>query len=216
VSGEVKLYRSAKAPARMATLRIALAAGVVAVLWGGYHSHWSWTGINGQTATLWDWINLLLVPITVGTLPIWLSKRRRLRRTGTAAAATVLILFAALVVAGYTVPWGWTGFEGNALWDWINLLLLPLVIATFPVWAEIRRELRIHHRVLLIALLAGFVLAAVGGYVWDWGWTGFRGNTLWDWLHLLLLPIAIPAILLPAAVAITSSALTQREGEAGG
>jgi hypothetical protein len=200
---------------RPATLRIVLAAAVVAVLWGGYHSHWSWTGINGHTATLWDWISLLLVPITVGTLPIWLAKRRRLGRTALAVVVVLLAVFAAVVVAGYEVPWNWTGFSDNKLWDWINLLLLPLVIATFPIWPEIRRELRMHHRLLLIALLAGFLVAAVGGYVWDWGWTGFRGNTLWDWLHLLLLPIAIPAILLPAAVAITTAALVEDEAEAG-
>jgi hypothetical protein len=196
-------------PARVATIRIVLAVVVVAVLWGGYHSHWSWTGINGHTATLWDWISLLLVPVTVATLPIWLSKRDRLDRTRRLAALTLLAVFAAFVVAGYTVPWGWTGFEDNKLWDWINLLLLPLVIATFPVWPQIRRELRLHHRILIVALLAAFVVAAVGGYVWDWGWTGFRGNTLWDWLHLLLLPIAIPALLLPAALAITAGALME-------
>ena len=35
------------------------------VLWGGYSQHWSWTGINGQTATLWDWLHLLLLPLLV-------------------------------------------------------------------------------------------------------------------------------------------------------
>jgi hypothetical protein len=26
-----------------------------------------------------------------------------------------------------------------------------------------------------------------------WHWTGFVGNTLWDWLQMLLVPFAIPA-----------------------
>jgi hypothetical protein len=26
---------------------------------------WSWTGINGATATLWDWLHLLLLPTVV-------------------------------------------------------------------------------------------------------------------------------------------------------
>ena len=205
--GPISVHRTARRPVPVATIRIALAVAVVAVLWGGYHSHWSWTGINGSTATLWDWINLLLVPVTVATLPIWVAKRDKLDRTHLTAAALVLAAFVAFVVAGYAVPWAWTGFEGNKLWDWISLLLLPLVIATFPIWPQIRQDLRLHHRVVLAALLVAFVVAAVGGYVWGWGWTGFQGNTLWDWLHLLLLPIAIPVILLPAALAITTGAL---------
>ena len=31
--------------------------------------------------------------------------------------------------------------------------------------------------------------------------TGYPGNTLWEWLQLLLLPLVIPAILLPAQLA---------------
>jgi hypothetical protein len=39
-----------------------------------------------------------------------------------------------------------------------------------------------------------------GGYIRGWQWTGFRANEqLWDWLHLLLLPLVMPTILLPAA-----------------
>lgn len=41
----------------------------------------------------------------------------------------------------------------------------------------------------------GFVTAA---YLAGWSWTGFRGNTLWDWLHLLLHPLLVPAIAVPA------------------
>ena len=37
-----------------------------------------------------------------------------------------------------------------------------------------------------------------GGYALRWSWTGYPGNTLWDWLQLLLLPLVVPAILLPA------------------
>ena len=57
------------------TRRIVLAwVGVVAlavVVWGGYGHHWPWTGINGGTATLWDWLHLLLLPLAAAILPIW-------------------------------------------------------------------------------------------------------------------------------------------------
>ena len=191
-----------------------LAAATAAVLVGGYQEHWSWTGISGKTATLWDWISLLLLPITVATLPIWLTRRRSIDSRRKAAGIAFFALFVGIVIAGYAVPWSWTGFEGNALWDWINLLLLPLVIATFPVWPEIRQELRLHHHLLLVAVLVGFAVAVFGGYIWGWAWTGFQGNTLWDWLHLLVLPLVFPTLLLPAALAITAGELMQEEAQA--
>jgi hypothetical protein len=191
--------------------RLVLAAVVAAVLVGGYQQHWSWTGISGNTATLWDWISLLLLPVTVALLPIWVSRRHELDPHRKLAAAALLAAFVGIAVAGYLVPWKWTGFEGNALWDWINLLLLPLVVATFPLWPQIRKDLRLHHHVLLGLLAVAFIVSAVGGYVWGWSWTGFQGNTLWDWLHLLLLPLVIPTLLLPAVVAITAGELLQEE-----
>jgi hypothetical protein len=33
-----------------------------------------------------------------------------------------------VVAAGYLVPWAWTGFTGNTAWDWIKLLLLPVLL----------------------------------------------------------------------------------------
>lgn len=35
-------------------------------------------------------------------------------------------------------------------------------------------------------------MTVFGGYVLDWRWTGFHGNTLRDWLHLLLVPFVLP------------------------
>lgn len=36
----------------------------------------------------------------------------------------------------------------------------------------------------------------IGDYALRWSETGYPGNTLWDWLQLLLLPLVVPAILL--------------------
>ena len=52
------------------------------------------------------------------------------------------------------------------------------------------------HRVwalLAAAALVGLALLAVGGYFFGWTWTGFSGNTVWDWLSLLITPVAIGA-----------------------
>ena len=45
---------------------------LVVIVYGGYGHHWSWTGINGHTATLWDWLHLLLLPFAAVLLPLWL------------------------------------------------------------------------------------------------------------------------------------------------
>src|SRR6516162_1429999 len=34
-------------------------------------------------------------------------------------------------------------------------------------------------------------IALIGTYTLNWTWTGFKGNTLWDWLKLLVIPVAL-------------------------
>jgi hypothetical protein len=79
---------------------LAAAVALLVVLWGGYGQHWSWTGINGGTATLWDWLHLLLLPVVVGILPIWLSRETRLPPRYKSGALIALAGFAALVLIG--------------------------------------------------------------------------------------------------------------------
>jgi hypothetical protein len=100
------------------------------------------------------------------------------------------------VVAGYTVPWGWTGFVGNKLWDWLELLILPLTVALIPVVLDLRNNWGARHSLVALTLLAAFTVVVLGGYLGNWGWTGFRGNTLWNWLHLWLLPLLIPLLVI--------------------
>jgi ABC-type glycerol-3-phosphate transport system permease component len=45
--------------------------------------------------------------------------------------------------------------------------------------------------VLLAAAVLVLVVLAIGSYAFNWKWTGFRGNTLWNWLELLVLPAAL-------------------------
>jgi uncharacterized membrane protein len=183
-------------PVRVAALALAVAV-VAAVLWGGYGHRWPWTGINGRTATLWDWLHLLMLPVAFAMLPLLLSERTRMRREHRWAGALLLLAFAAFVIAGYGVPWGWTGFSGNRLWDWLELLALPLAVALVPLMDDIRRSWTPRHSFVAAVGLAAFVAIVIGGYVGHWRWTGFRGNTLWDWLHLLLLPLLLPTVIVP-------------------
>ena len=103
------------------------AAGVVALLVfavlvvGGYALHWRWTGLSGSV-TLWDWLEVLALPVAIATAPLLLRHRHGLSRRHHATISGVLIAFGALVLAGYLVPWRWTGFRGNTLWDWLQLV----------------------------------------------------------------------------------------------
>lgn len=187
-------------PRRTGSVRWSTAVAVVAafaiVMWGGYGRHWSWTGINAKSATLWDWLNLLMLPIAVAILPLWASRRTRVGKRHKAIALSLLVVFAVVVVAGYTAPWGWTGFVGNKLWDWLELLVLPFTIALIPVVLDLRDNWGARHSLVAMTLLAAFAVVVLGGYLGDWGWTGFRGNTLWNWLHLWLLPLLIPLLVI--------------------
>jgi hypothetical protein len=169
-----------------------------AVMWGGYSHHWSWTGINGHTATLWDWLHLVLLPLAVIVLPLWLHHRTQVARSHKAIAVALLALWAVVVILGYTVPWPWTGFQGNTLWDWLKLVALPVAVASVPLYRDLHARWAKRHTVVSAIGLGLFVVAVLGGYLGSWAWTGFAGNTLWDWLQLLLLPLLLPTILVPS------------------
>lgn len=151
----------------------------------------------------------------MAVLPIWLSRDRRLERRikrGAIAGAAVL---AVIAVAGYLIPWAWTGFVGNSLWDWLNLVALPLAVAIAPEAEDLRKDWTPRHTT--IALMGGAVFGAVvlAGYLIPWAWTGFTGNTLWAWLHLLLLPLLIPTLVVPALKSLSMERMVEveRSGE---
>ncbi|MGH2870292.1 MAG: hypothetical protein ACRDNK_22330, partial [Solirubrobacteraceae bacterium] len=92
----------------------------------------------------------------------------------------------------------WTGLVGNSLWDWLNLVALPLAVALIPFLNDLRREWSARHSAFTAAGTALFAALVLGGYLESWRWTGFTGNTLWAWLHLLLLPLLLPTVIVPA------------------
>jgi hypothetical protein len=165
-------------------------------LWGGYAAHWGWTGLSGDVA-LWDWLEALALPVTVVLVPVLLQRRSRLSGRVRAVALALLVGFTVLVLAGYLVPWEWTGFTGNTLWDWLELALLPLVLSTATLWPG-RDQMRTTHWALVAAGLTAFVVVVLAGYLVPWSWTGFSDNKAWDWLKLLALPVLLPTVVLPA------------------
>jgi len=52
-----------------------------------------------------------------------------------------LVIFVALITIGYL--FNWTGFKGKTLWDWLQLLIIPFVLAVGGLWfnqAQTARE----------------------------------------------------------------------------
>jgi len=153
------------------------------------------------------------LPIAAVLLSLWLRHRAGVERWVAAAAAAVATLFVVIVIAGYAIPWGWTGFVGNTLWDWLNLAALPLAVALIPVFLELRSDWRRRHAVVLSAGAAVFLGLVLAGYLAKWRWTGFTGNTVWDWLHLLLLPLLVPVVIVPVLRPMVLARLALADGQ---
>jgi hypothetical protein len=196
-----RLYKLAdNETVRKDAVYVLVVAGLVTLV-GGYAGPWNWTGfeVNGQ---VWDWLNLLLLPVVLGTIPLWIQDREYIGTGRRTVYGAFIAAFTGFAIAGYLVPISWTGFSGQKLWNWIELLVLPgaLAITAALTGRGIRyqgRVLRPYERGMVIALAAGWIVTVIGGYALRWTWTGYSGNTLWDWLQMLLVPLVFPTILLP-------------------
>lgn len=195
------------------------AAALLVVIWGGYARGWKWTGFqaNGQ---LWDWLNLLLLPTVVAIIPVWIQYSKYIRRRLRAVYGALAAAGAGFVLVGYLVPLRWTGFRGQTLWTWIELLLLPAVVAVTMALASANvkpvaflRSLRPYQQNVLAVLALGWAFTVIGGYALHWRWTGYPGNTLWDWLQLLLVPLVFPTFLLPGLVSWLTGNADKRAAE---
>jgi hypothetical protein len=176
-------------------LLLPVAVLVLFFLWAGYAEGWAWTGLSRQV-TLWDWLEGLALPVTVGLVPLLRRYHGQLGGRHLTVGVVVLAVLTVLVLCGYLVPWSWTGFTGNTLWDWLSLALLPLVIATSTFWRPPPRWAARHTALVALGLLVASVVV-LAGYLVPWDWTGFTGNTAWDWVKLLLLPLLLPTLVLP-------------------
>jgi hypothetical protein len=175
---------------------------IVFLAYAGYVLHWSWIGLNGHSATLWQWLNLVLFPLAIAVVPILYLRRTTLTMPGKGTLLAGVAAVGLFVLASYEVPLRWTGFSGNTLWDWLKLLLPPLAVVSVACAGSLRSVLRSEHGLLVTGLIVVLAVPVLGGYLWGWEWTGFARQTLWDWLRLLLLPLAIPTVVCPALTAV--------------
>jgi uncharacterized protein YlxW (UPF0749 family) len=68
----------------------------------------------------------------VARLRSWWRKRRK---PLIGVAITVLVVgVLALLTFGYLLRWAWTGFLTKTLWDWLQLLIIPVVLAVAGFW----------------------------------------------------------------------------------
>ena len=123
---------------------ILLVAALV-VLWGGYIQHWQWTGFPANEQ-LWDWFHLLLLPVVFGTLPLWIKDAEYISRTRRAIYIAATLAFIGFVIVGYLAPLGWTGFSGNTLWDWFELIVLPVAVISVRAWPTGSSSQKTHRR----------------------------------------------------------------------
>ena len=177
-----------------------VAAVSLVVLWGGYSRGWQWTGF-GENGQVWDWLTLLLLPVVLGTIPLWIQYKRFIGKGRRVIYAVVAVAWTGFVIAGYLLPITWTGFSGQKLWNWLGLLVLPAAVTTamtlFDMSARgVKTRLSPYQTAIIATLATGWLVTVIGGYALQWEWTGYAGKALWDWLGLLL-PLVFPIILLP-------------------
>jgi hypothetical protein len=69
------------------------------VLWDGYSHRWPWTGLTEEDAPLWDWLNVVMLPIAFAVLPVWFHPKAQVTRRHKQVAVGALIAFFGLVAA---------------------------------------------------------------------------------------------------------------------
>ena len=107
----------------------AVAAALLVVLWGGYIWKWQWTGLQDNNQ-LWDWLTLLLLPVVLGTIPLWIQYKEYIGKGRRDIYAVAIVAWTGFVIAGYLIPIKWTGFSDVKLWGWLDLLAAPAAVAT--------------------------------------------------------------------------------------
>ncbi|HLX57125.1 MAG TPA: pentapeptide repeat-containing protein [Ktedonobacteraceae bacterium] len=59
----------------------------------------------------------------------WLRIKRPLEITIVIFSLVLVFVLVILIIIGYLLKWGWTGLGQKTLWDWLQLLIIPVVLA---------------------------------------------------------------------------------------
>jgi putative effector of murein hydrolase LrgA (UPF0299 family) len=169
---------------------VALIAGAI-VLFAIQGRQWRWTGFDGNVS-LWSWLQTFAQPFAFVYLTMRLLTTDRSWRALRVAGAITGALLSLTIVLSYSLKWDWTGFGGKQLWDWLHLMLFPVVVVLLPEWVRKGEPFGPREALIVTVVLAGFAVLLVGGYHWGWAWTGFTGNSFRDWLDLMIAPFLLP------------------------
>ena len=74
------MRKQIKAHPRITILILFLIALAVTILIGGYRLNWAWTGFTGEKETyrtLYDWLQLLFIPVVLAIAGFWFNHRER-------------------------------------------------------------------------------------------------------------------------------------------
>ncbi|MDQ1397513.1 MAG: hypothetical protein QOG64_2772 [Acidimicrobiaceae bacterium] len=175
--------------ARLFVVSAVALVAVTAVL-ATYGRTWSWTGFAGNE-NVWEWLQLLAQPLALVFVLMQLLAPPAPRRLALGLGA-VFATLGVLLVGGYALGWAWTGFDEYRLWDWLHLLVLPVMLVLLPVWLRAGAHIAPAVRWLLVGIVVTFGAAFIGGYALGWTWTGCGGKTFRDWLNLLITPFVLP------------------------
>ena len=90
-------------------------------------------------------MHLLLIPIALAAVPIWFTAEEGQQRIWLAQLKWIflasVVILVVLFIGTYTFNWFWTGFKDHGtLWDWLDLLMVPLIVAALPIWYCIRQS----------------------------------------------------------------------------
>jgi flagellar biosynthesis/type III secretory pathway M-ring protein FliF/YscJ len=80
--------------------------------------------------------------------------------------------------------------------------LLRIIVSRLRSWWQNTSKKRKIAQIFVLVVVVGLIVSFIGGYVFNWTWTGFgpytpptsglqRGKTLYDWLQLAIIPAAI-------------------------
>lgn len=64
-------------------------------------------------------------------------------------AVAIIVVLAVFALAVYELGWGWTGFKGKTLWDWLQLLIIPVVLAIGGFWLNSKLQKTIEDQKLV-------------------------------------------------------------------
>jgi hypothetical protein len=129
-------HEEKRLPRALGVFAAAVVVGLLVTVCGTFRWGWTWTGYRDtDNASLWGWLHLVLLPVTIALLPLWLRSRERRKAYWRVGFAMLTLALAVLAVGGYRWGWGWTGFRHKTLWNWLEVFLVPFAVPAVLAWA---------------------------------------------------------------------------------